>query len=97
MHPLVGELIHELVLALDLSATYERIAQGLHVRPTQAEAVNPAIDCPLSWLVPDNDQVHRAGGTIRVNFEKSKTLNEGNDVEKPKREPTPVQRLVMHH
>ncbi len=37
-----GELIHELVLALDLGATYERIAQSLHVHPTLAEAVNSA-------------------------------------------------------
>ena len=29
-----------------------------------------------------------------MNDEKPKTVNEGNDVEKPKREPTPVQRFV---
>jgi len=32
---------------------------------------------------PDNDQDHRAGGPTRVIVEKPKTLNEGNDVEKP--------------
>ncbi len=37
-----GELIHELVLALDLSATYDRIAKSLHVHPTLAEGVNSA-------------------------------------------------------
>ena len=29
----------------------------------------------------------------RVNVEKPKTVNEGNDAEKPKREPAPVQRF----
>ena len=29
----------------------------------------------------------RAGGPTRVNVEKPKNVNEGNDVEKPKREP----------
>ena len=40
------------------------------------------------------DQVPWAGGPTRVNIEKPEDVNEGNDVEKPKREPAPVQRLM---
>jgi len=40
--PHAGELIHELVLALDLGATYDRIGRSLHVHPTLAEGVNSA-------------------------------------------------------
>ncbi len=40
-----------------------------------------------------NDQVHRAGGPTRGNVAKPINVNEGNDVEKPKREPAPVRRL----
>ncbi len=44
-----------------------------------------------------NDQVHRAGGTTRVNIEKPRTVNEANDVVKLEREPVPVQCLVSWH
>ena len=37
-----GELIHELVIALDLGATYDRIGRTLHIHPTLAEGVNSA-------------------------------------------------------
>jgi len=40
-----------------------------------------AIDAATS---PHNVQDHRAGGPTRVIVEKRKTLNEANDVEKPK-------------
>ncbi len=40
--PHAGELIHELVVALDMGATYERIGRSLHVHPTLAEGVNSA-------------------------------------------------------
>ena len=40
--PHAGELIHELVMALDLGATYDRIGRSLHVHPTLAEGVNSA-------------------------------------------------------
>ncbi len=49
----------------------------------------------IQWDYTPNDQVHRAGGPTRVNVEQPKNVNEGNDIEKPKREPAPVQRLVM--
>ncbi len=44
-----------------------------------------------------NDQVHAAGGPMGLNVEQPETVNEGNDVEKPKREPAPVQRLGLRH
>ena len=53
------------------------------------------LDPVIFRSVPDNDQVHRAGGPTRVNVEKPKTLNEGEDVEKPKDERAPVKRPVM--
>lgn len=37
-----GELIHELVVALELGATYTQISRVLHVHPTLAEGVNSA-------------------------------------------------------
>ena len=40
---------------------------------------------------PPNVRVRRAGGRTRANVEKSKTFNEGNDVEKPERELALVQ------
>jgi pyruvate/2-oxoglutarate dehydrogenase complex dihydrolipoamide dehydrogenase (E3) component len=40
--PHAGELIHELVVALDLGATYDRIGRSLHVHPTLSEGVNSA-------------------------------------------------------
>ena len=42
-----------------------------------------------------NDQVHRARGPMGLTFEQPKSVNEGVDVEKPKDERAPVQRLVM--
>ena len=48
-------------------------------------------------MEPDNDQVHRARGPTQVNVEKPNNVNDGNEFEKPKREPAPVQRLVMWH
>ena len=41
----------------------------------------------------DNDQVHRARGPRRVNVEQPKSVNAGEDVEKPKDERAPVQRF----
>lgn len=40
--PHAGELIHELILALDLGASYERIGRSVHVHPTLAEGINSA-------------------------------------------------------
>jgi pyruvate/2-oxoglutarate dehydrogenase complex dihydrolipoamide dehydrogenase (E3) component len=40
--PHAGELIHELVIALDLGATYDRVGRSLHVHPTLAEGINSA-------------------------------------------------------
>ncbi len=40
--PHAGELIHELILALDLGASYERIGRSLHVHLTLAEGINSA-------------------------------------------------------
>ena len=40
--PHAGELIHELVVALDLGATYDRVGRILHVHPTLSEGVNSA-------------------------------------------------------
>ena len=41
-----------------------------------------------------NDQVHRARGPTKLTFEQPKSVNEGADLEKPKDERAPVQRLV---
>ncbi len=43
-----------------------------------------------------NDQVHRARGPMGLTFEQPKSVDEGKDVEKPKDERAPVQRLVRH-
>lgn len=40
--PHAGELIHELVVALDMEATYEQIGRSLHVHPTLSEGINSA-------------------------------------------------------
>lgn len=40
--PHAGELIHELVIALDLGATYDQIGRSLHAHPTLAEGINSA-------------------------------------------------------
>ena len=40
--PHAGELIHELVVALDVGATYGQVARSLHVHPTLAEGINSA-------------------------------------------------------
>ena len=51
--------------------------------------------CVSRWDKSEhNDQVHRADGSTRVNVDKQKTVNEGIDAEKPKREPAPVECLV---
>ena len=42
-----------------------------------------------------NDQVHRARGPTGLTIEQQKSVNEAEDVEKPKDERAPVQRLVM--
>jgi len=42
-----------------------------------------------------NDQGYRARGPMRLNVEQPKSVSEGEDVEKPKNERAPVQRLVM--
>ena len=43
-----------------------------------------------------NDQVHRARGPMGKTIEQQESVNEGKDVEKPKDERAPVQRLVIH-
>ena len=46
-------------------------------------------------LFMHNDQVHRARGPMGFTFEQSKSVNEGEGVEKPKDERSPVRRLVI--
>ena len=40
--PEAGELIHELVVAIDVGATFQQISNSLHVHPTLSEGVNAA-------------------------------------------------------
>jgi len=44
-----------------------------------------------------NDQVHRARGPMGLTFEQPKSVNEGEDAEKPKDQRAPLQRLVMQN
>ena len=45
-------------------------------------------------LEPHNVRGNRAGGPTRVNVDKPQIVNEGNEFEEPKRQPTPVHRFV---
>ncbi len=40
--PAAGELIHEIVIAMDLGASYKQIAKTIHIHPTLSEGVNSA-------------------------------------------------------
>ncbi len=40
--PHAGELIHEVVVALDVGATYGQVARSLHIHPTLSEGINSA-------------------------------------------------------
>ena len=44
-----------------------------------------------------NDQVHRARGPMGLTIEQPRNVKEGEGVENPEVERTPVQRLVIRH
>ena len=69
-------------------------------RGQAARAANIMLPSCFNMLAPHmgspaNDQVHRARGPMGFTFEQSKSVNEGEGVEKPKDERSPVQRLVI--